>query len=119
MRSPLQVQYVNFEVRMPNRVGEVFSPLLAARPARRFSGKLPFAGLRIKEPPQKYNLLWRQKSFAEQIAVCSCTGQRQYQHIILNPINEKPVRLDMTFPVPHPIAGQLVVSVFLRQGFTP
>ena len=31
---------------------------------------------------------------------------------------EQPVREDVTFPMPHPIAGQIVIAVFLRQRLT-
>ncbi len=52
-----------------------------------------------------------EKSFAEQVTVCAGAGQCQHQYIILNPINKKPVRLNMAFPVSHPIIGQLMIVV--------
>ena len=58
-------------------------------------------------------------SFAKQITVASCAGQGQHENIVLNAVDEQPVRLNVAFPMPHPIAGQLVVFVFLWQFFTP
>ena len=58
-------------------------------------------------------------SFIEQVAVRPGAGQRQHQYIVLNPVDEQPVRLNVAFPMPHPIAGQLMVFVFLWQFFAP
>lgn len=55
--------------------------------------------------------------FIEQIAVGSGAGQRQHQNIILNAVDEQPVRLDMAFPVADLVTGQSVVSVFLWERF--
>ena len=57
-------------------------------------------------------------SFIEQVAVRPGAGQRQHQHIVLNPVDEQPVRLNVAFPMPRPIAGQVVIAVFIRQRFT-
>lgn len=42
-------------------------------------------------------------------------GQGQHQNIVLHPIDQQPVRLDMTLPVSDPITRQGVVAVLLRQ----
>ena len=55
--------------------------------------------------------------FTEQVAVQSGAGQRQYQHIVLNAIDEQPIRQDVAFPMPSPIAGKLMVSVFIWKRF--
>ena len=44
-------------------------------------------------------------------------GQRQNQYIILDTVNEQPVRENVTVPMAHPIAGQIVIAVFIRQRF--
>ena len=51
--------------------------------------------------------------FAKQIAVRPGAGQRQNKYIVFYSIDEKPVRENVTFPVTNPIAGQIVVVVFL------
>lgn len=56
--------------------------------------------------------------FIEQITVGSGAGQRQHQNIILNAVDEQPVRLDMAFPVADPVTGQSVVAVFVGQRLT-
>ena len=56
--------------------------------------------------------------FIEQITVGSGAGQCQHQNIILNAVDEQPVRLDMAFPVADPVTGQSVVAVFIGKGFT-
>ena len=55
--------------------------------------------------------------FAEQVAVRPGAGKRQNQHIILDTVNEQPIRENVTFPMAHPITGQIVIAVFLRQRF--
>ena len=55
--------------------------------------------------------------FAEQIAVCTGAGQRQHQNIILYAVDKQPVRENMTFPMTCPIAGQVMVTVLIRQRF--
>ena len=57
-------------------------------------------------------------SLSKQITVCPGAGQRQHQHIVLNTVNQQPVREDMTFPMSHLIPGQRMVLVFLRKRFT-
>ena len=57
-------------------------------------------------------------SLAEQIAVRPGAGQRQHKYIVLDAVDEQPVRLDVAFPMAHPIAGQLMVFMLLRQ-FSP
>ena len=71
-----------------------------------------------RKPPYRFFPIRRQLSFAEQVAVRPGAGQRQHQHIILYAVDEQPIREDMTFPMAHPIAGQIVIAVFLRQRFT-
>ena len=56
--------------------------------------------------------------FIEQITAGSGAGQRQHQNIILNAVDEQPVRLDMAFPVADPVTGQSVVAVFIGKGFS-
>ena len=41
----------------------------------------------------------------KQIAVCTCSGKRQNQKIVINPVYQKPVRGNMTLSMPNPIAG--------------
>lgn len=43
-------------------------------------------------------------------------GKRQHQHIILDTVNEQPVRENVTFPMAHPIAGQIVIAVLSGSG---
>ena len=64
-----------------------------------------------------YDLTEADGLFAEQVAVRPGAGQRQHQHIILDTVNEQPVRENVTFPMAHPIAGQIVIAVFIRQRF--
>ena len=48
--------------------------------------------------------------------VCAGAGQRQHQNIILYAMNKRhPVRENMTFPMACPIAGQVMVTVLIRQ----
>lgn len=44
-------------------------------------------------------------------------GQRQHQHIVIKAVDKQPVRENVAFPMNHPIAGQIVVAIFLRQWF--
>ena len=55
--------------------------------------------------------------FAEQVAVCAGAGQRQHQNIILYAVDKQPVRENVTFPMACPIAGQVMVTVLIRQRF--
>mgnify|MGYP004693917507 CR=1 FL=1 len=57
--------------------------------------------------------------FSKQITVRSGAGEGQHQNIIFNAINQKPVRLDMTLPMPDPITRQCVVFILFRKRFTP
>ena len=75
--------------------------------------------LHTEKPPYRFPHTAAALSFIEQVAVRPGAGQRQHQHIVLNPVDEQPVRLNVAFPMPHPIAGQLVVFVFLWQFFAP
>ena len=53
---------------------------------------------------------------AEQIAVYPGAGQRQNQHIF-DTVNEQPVRENVASPMSYPIAGQIVIAVFIWQRF--
>ena len=44
-------------------------------------------------------------------------GQRQHQNIIFYAVDKQPVRENMTFPMACPIAGQVMVTVLIRQRF--
>ena len=71
----------------------------------------------IEKPPYRLPHTAADGLLAEQVAVRPGAGQRQNQHIILNTINEQPVRENVTFPMAHLIAGQIVIAVFIRQRF--
>ena len=73
--------------------------------------------LHTEKPPYRFPHTAAGDLFAEQVAVRPGAGQRQNQHIILDTVNEQPVRKNVTFPMAHPIAGQIVIAVFLRQRF--
>lgn len=70
-----------------------------------------------EKPPYRFPHTAADGLFAEQVAVWPGAGQRQNQHIILYAVNEQPVRENVTFPMAHPIAGQIVIAVLLRQRF--
>ena len=55
--------------------------------------------------------------FTEQVPVCSGASQGQHQYIILNAVNQQPIREDMTLTVSRPIPGQSVISVLFRERF--
>ena len=74
--------------------------------------------LHTEKPPYRFLHTAADGLFAEQVAVRPGAGKRQNQHIILDTVNEQPVRKNVTFPMAHPIAGQIVIAVFLRQRFT-
>ena len=57
--------------------------------------------------------------FSKQITVRSGAGESQHQNIIFNAINQKPVRLDMTLPMPDSITRQCVVLILFRKRCTP
>ena len=71
----------------------------------------------IEKPPYRLPHTAADGLLAEQVAVRPGAGQRQNQHIILNTVNEQPVRENVTFPMAHLIAGQIVIAVFIRQRF--
>lgn len=48
----------------------------------------------------------------------SCTGQRQHQLVIFNPIDQEPVRQNVAFAVSDPVAGKRVILVLFRQCFS-
>ena len=73
--------------------------------------------LHTEKPPYRFPHTAAALSFIEQVAVRSGAGQRQHQHIVLNAVDEQPVRLNVAFPMPHPIAGKFVVFVFFWQFF--
>ena len=56
--------------------------------------------------------------YSKQITVRPCPGQGQYQDCILDPVDQQPVWLNMTLPVPFPIVGQFVIPIFRRQWFS-
>lgn len=57
-------------------------------------------------------------SFAKQITVASCAGQGQHENIVLNAVDQQPVRLDVALPVAYPVSGQSMVFVLFRKRFT-
>ena len=73
--------------------------------------------LHTEKPPYRFTHTAADGLFAEQVAVRPGAGKRQHQHIILDTVNEQPVRENVTFPMAHPIAGQIVIAVFIRQRF--
>ena len=73
--------------------------------------------LHTEKTPYRFPYTAADGLFAEQVAVRPGAGKRQNQHIILYAVNEQPVREDVTFPMAHPIAGQIVIAVLLRQRF--
>lgn len=52
---------------------------------------------------------------SKQITVASCTGQRQHQHIILNPVGQKPIGQDVTFSMFDTVAGKRVIFYSFRR----
>lgn len=56
--------------------------------------------------------------FTEQVASCAGACQCQHQNIILYAVDRQPVRENMTLPMACPIAGQVMVTVLIRQRFT-
>ena len=49
--------------------------------------------------------------FLEQIAVRTCSRQRQYERIARDLINQQPVRLNVTFAKRNPISNECVIVV--------
>ena len=58
----------------------------------------------IRKPPYRICFPYGGLSFAENVAVRPGAGQRQHQNIIVNAVDQQPVRLDMTFPMSYPIS---------------
>ncbi len=54
----------------------------------------------------------------KKITMRSCAKRRQNQNILIDLINQQPIRLDMTFSEPGIISDQLMVSVLWRQSFS-
>ena len=52
--------------------------------------------------------------FSKQVAVRSGSGEGQHQNIIFNPVNQKPVRLNVALPMPDPIPRQRAESAGCR-----
>ena len=73
--------------------------------------------LHTEKPPYRFPHTAADCLFAEQVAVCAGAGQRQHQNIILYAVDKQPVRENMTFPMACPIAGQVMVTVLIRQRF--
>ena len=73
--------------------------------------------LHTEKPPYRFPHTAADCLFAEQVAVCAGAGQRQHQNIIFYAIDKQPVRENMTFPMACPIAGQVMVTVLIRQRF--
>ena len=63
-----------------------------------------------RKPPYGFHHTAADGLFAEQVAVRPGAGHRQNQHIILDAVNEQPIREDVTFPMAHPIACLLYTS---------
>ena len=100
-----------------SRSGKGYGALPTPFQVRRVS-RHPFA-YRKTAVPYRFPHTAAALSFIEQVAVRPGAGQRQHQHIVLYAVDEQLVRLNVAFPMPHPIAGQLVVFVFLWQFFAP
>lgn len=62
------------------------------------------------------SLFWG--SLSEEVRVCASSGEKQQKRILVDTVDEQPVRLYMAFPEPHEVAGQVMVFVFLREHFT-
>ena len=73
--------------------------------------------LHTEKPPYRFPHTAADGLFAEQVAVCAGAGQRQHQNIIFYAVDKQPVRENMTFPMACPIAGQVMVTVLIRQRF--
>ena len=73
--------------------------------------------LHTEKPPYRFPHTAADCLFAEQVAVCAGAGQRQHQNIILYAVDKQPVRENVTFPMACPIAGQVMVTVLIRQRF--
>ena len=86
--------------------------------------RTPFKGaalhdilLHTEKPPYRFPHTAADGLFAEPVAVCAGADQRQHQNIILYTVDKQPVRENMTFPMVCPIAGQVMVTVLIRQRF--
>ena len=53
--------------------------------------------------------------FSEQVTMRSRSGQAENKLIILDFIDQKPVRSYMAFPAPDIISGQVMIPIYLRQ----
>ncbi len=73
--------------------------------------------LHTEKPPYRFPHTAADCLFAEQVAVCAGAGQRQHQNIIFYAVDKQPVRENVTFPMACPIAGQVMVTVLIRQRF--
>ena len=61
--------------------------------------------LHTDKPPYRFPHTAADGLFAEQVAVRPGAGKRQHQHIILDTVNEQPVRKNMAFAMSNPISG--------------
>ena len=50
---------------------------------------------------------------SKQITMGPCTGQGQYQNIILNPVDQEPIGQDVTFSMADPVAGKCVIFILV------
>ena len=48
----------------------------------------------------------------------TCAGQGQHQNIVFNPVDQQPIRLNVTFPMPYPITRQIMVLLILSERFS-
>ena len=48
----------------------------------------------------------------------SCSRKKEDEIFLINSIDKKPIRLDVTFTVSDPISGQGVVVILVRERFT-
>ena len=54
--------------------------------------------------------------FIKQIAMCTCSGSSQYQLSMINHINQKPIRRNVTFPKANVIPRKRMITEFHIQG---
>ena len=100
-----------------NQYKSIHKQLAKVKPEKREQFEQRHSLLYTEKPPYRFPHTAADCLFAEQVAVCAGAGQRQHQNIIFYAVDKQPVRENMTFPMACPIAGQVMVTVLIRQRF--
>ena len=100
-----------------NQYKSIHKQLAKVKPEKREQFEQRHSLLHTEKPPYRFPHTAADCLFAEQVAVCAGAGQRQHQNIILYAVDKQPVRENMTFSMACPIAGQVMVTVLIRQRF--